>query len=342
MKIQIILLILLSSLTISIFSKNHRSRSRIRNIRSPVDVSECEKQDNEGLCMAIKITKKIDCKWSKGKCYDNKGANQKVIIKPPFSQYGVAKKWTEEDYCNSSDGVLYDKFKKMSLLNTQKAPTGWRIKSLQNDLKFDEENWTKRANPHHPNCSACPAIYAYSTDSYKAIKCYMKTDLYKELRDGSYPPMVAFKTKLEEELNTPGICGFPQEIPKSVYSGLQFGDVPLAMKVGETFSNLTPFSTTSNIKVTINWSAANMYNFKSGEVPIRGQSIKSCSHHPEEDEFLLNMNQCWRLAKITNTNEINQRRYVRPIWKEGTWQKVQRVYVFKSIPCDSSIGKTIR
>jgi len=155
----------------------------------------------------------------------------------------------------------------------------------------------------------CPNkdIWAYTTDFYKVINCFLRTNMGSKV---AIPQYVRNSIdRIRRDLNS---------APKGRIYNLKQGEVyrntfiadTSRIRRGALFKNLSFLSTSTVKGANDGFSKPGSYSLTLRSVRFVGKEISSCSKYANEKEFLVDVGQCWQVTEVQgNRLVLNQVSY---------------------------------
>jgi hypothetical protein len=140
-------------------------------------------------------------------------------------------------------------------------------------------------------------IYIYSTDFSKVINCYLRTDLHTKVPIPEYVRNSILKISQDLNLKKPKDKRILNIEGDTVYLNTRISQKS-KIKVGAYWKNLSFMSTSLDDKANKNLEKKDEFKLILKSPYFKGKEISRCSKFPQEKEFLIDIDQCWRITEF--------------------------------------------
>ena len=154
-------------------------------------------------------------------------------------------------------------------------------------------------------CAPHPEVYAYITEAFKVINCFLRSTLSTKVTMPQYAKdaIKAISASLKKPFAKGDIITNLAASQRELYRFSDVYDLP-NLKVGHLWSNLAYMSTAITAGANSKYKTATNYPFslKTSNLLV-WKLIQKCSAAPGEAEFLCDAGQCWNITSVSGHND---------------------------------------
>lgn len=178
-------------------------------------------------------------------------------------------------------------------------------------------------------CIGHKDLFAYTTDFYKVINCYLRTNLKDKINIPNY--VTESISNISNSLSGASDTTIKNLKKNEVVKRFSLISQSSNLTVNSFWKNLSFLSTSHDS--SLNQTTRNGFNTPQSyllifvpkqDKKLDGKKIKFCSDNPGEKEFLLDKEQCWKVTNIYKNTHVNNP------------NKNNKEITFTSVDCDNS------